>query len=232
MTQVIAAFGLALILPYALGFILRSLSSRLVVSDLTPSIDRLDDVGEYSGTRFCMFEIPSLNKALLANISLERFKSLQQSLTPATVTVTKLPLCTPVIESVKWQDESGFESATIYEKGFFSAIWYFVAGLAFLAWSTQFENGTNLGYMSAALLALAGYWIMVGKTFSRSDVRQARVNVLGFHAGAGVSSLWMMAAVCLIGSIVLFSYPNILTLFLGMQTAIGFGMFINLLRRV
>ena len=159
MTQVLAVFILVLILPYVIGFIRRSLSSNMVVDDSTPSIDRRDDVGVYSG------------------------------------------------------------------------IWYFVAGLAFLAWSTQFDNGVSVGYMSAALLAIAGYWIMVGKSFSRSDVRQARVNVLGFYAGAGVNGLWMMAFVCLIGSIVLFGYPHAITYFLGIQTAIGFGMFVNLIRR-
>lgn len=232
--SVLAAFILVLIIPFMFRDFRKSLIQSAVLSDLRPSIEKMEGLGERTNTRYCWFEIPQLGRRLFAEISVDRYEKLKEVLTPATVVLTQLPLCSPRIEAVKWQDEALFEEADKSPKGIYAAVLYLMAGMAFFVWSLEIGQsfaGQLAGYLCALFWVFSGYAVMLAKSpeFKTEDVRKAKVSLLGVGVGSGKIAFLVLSLMCLVASVFLFLNLGILSFLLGIHTTMALGSFMFLL---
>lgn len=230
MIQILAAFLLIAIVPFMFRDFRRSLSQTFLVSDVLPSIEKMEGLGERTGSRYCWFEIPKTGLRLVAEISVERYEALKTQLIPATVVIQKLPFLRPEIVLVRWQGENVYESADHRPSAVYAMVLYLLAGLGFLVWSAEFvANGQlflTVSYLSALFLAMSGYAAMACRSqdLPASALRDAPLKLLGLvPLGRGRSGFLVGAMLCLGATLFLFSQLNILTLFLGLNAAVSFG---------
>ena len=230
MIQILAAFLFIAIVPFMFRDFRRSLARTFLVSEVMPSIEKMEGLGERTGTRYCWFEIPKTGLRLVAEISVERYEALKAQLIPATVVIQKLPFLRPEIVLVRWQGEKAYESADHRPSAVYAMVLYLLAGLGFMVWSAEFVADRQLfltvSYLSALFLAMSGFAAMACRSqeLPASALRDAPLKLLGLiPLGRGRIGFMVSALICLGATIFLFSQLNIFTLFLGLNAAVSFG---------
>lgn len=193
-----------------------------------PSTMLTGDLGKYSKARYCWITIPRHGNALLAEIHPDRWASLGHMSTTVQVTVVKHLFGAPKVESITWPDESKPQSADNTPK-IGLMVWYFLTGLGALVaavhWSksgSDFATVSMLSnYLSAILLALAGFFAVMNHKLDKPH--EAEVELLGLNLGKGKSGMMFAVAVAIALTAVAFTWVNILTIIIGLNTAIAAG---------
>jgi|AGTN01.1.fsa_nt_gi hypothetical protein len=205
-------------------------STRKVVYEgpTSPSTMLTEDLGKISKARYCWISIPQHDRALLAEVSPNRWASIGHMSTTVQVTVVKHLFGAPKVESITWPDESRPQSADNAPKiGLMS--WYFLTGLGALVlavnWSKSGSDFATMSmlsnYLSAILLAFAGFFAVMNYEFDNSG--EHKVELLGVTVGKGKRGMVFAVALAIALTAVSFTWVNILTIVIGLNTAIAAG---------
>lgn len=205
-------------------------STRTVVyqGPTTPTTMLTGDLGKYSKARYCWISIPQIDGALLAEIHPDRWASLGHLSTTVQVTVVKHLFGAPKVESITWPDESRPQSADRTPR-IGAMTWYFVTGLGALVlavhWSKSGSDFATLSmlsnYLSAVLLAFAGFAAVINHQFDKPH--EVKVDLLGLDLGKGKNGVVFAVAVAIALTAIAFTWVNILTIVIGLNTAIAAG---------
>ncbi|MBZ0184919.1 MAG: hypothetical protein K8F91_01615 [Candidatus Obscuribacterales bacterium] len=222
----ILALAALAVVPWAVQLLYLDTGKVVFQGVLTPDINKLDDIGLRTGTRYCWFIIPKLGR-LLAEISAEKYELLNLSSPQATVTVVQYLFGQPKIESLLWQNETETQSADQSNKGLLLSAFYLLAGLVMLALSAKgTAQGSDFGqlasYWSAGSLVLSGFVLMLYDQ-RKFDLSKASTRILFLPLGTGRASLVLLLSICIVATIACFSSVNLLTLILGLNTAFATG---------
>lgn len=227
MAFLIAAAAIALA-PLLVRRIWQSTRKVVYEGPTSPSTIFTGDLGKVSKARYCWISIPQHDRALLAEIHPARWASLGHMSTTVQVTVVKHLFGAPKVESITWPDETRPQSADKAPK-IGLMVWYFLTGLGALVAAVHWsKSGGDLAtvsmlsnYLSAILLALAGFFAVMNYEFDKAGER--KVELLGVTIGKGKRGMILAVALAIALTAVAFTWVNILTIVIGLNTAIAAG---------
>ncbi len=187
---------------------------------------------------FLHVEVPG-RESMLLRVSRERLSKLSGLVSNVQIVISKLPFGKPFIESVQWPGESSFESEEDNFKGLGLSGTYLMLALGSVAaigyLSIAGAPLTLVGhvalYYSALLLAMSGY--VMGRYMQKAPERsKLSAKFLFISLGSGLTSLYLLFAVCALLTAVSFWWFSFLILIPGLNAAMALGGLVATLQKL